>query len=413
MLLEALSKLGLSLEKNADRISTRMGVKPLGWPPGDQPGSLIYRLPVDPAERASLFAKEQRIRVSEGEVAVLIKDGVLRGVLEAGTYRTEKARLIGDVDVIWIKTGARQIRWGVGHVLATDGVEVGASGTVSVAVQDGMVFNREVVQGALTLSDTDLQRTLMPGVQAVVRTILAQHEATALMSERDRFIEAVRTALGEEVGTLGLTIRGFEVSDFNLPAEFRQALASEAMATARGRGQSVEARLAAERQMLEVQTEAAALLMKGDARAKVFAHLRAQGIDPMSLEAMDVLKAYAATPSGGLLGADAAKAGLIGSLAAAAMSASEAAAMTRQPAEIVHRLQSGAAERPPVEVGAGTGGGAAQPAAGASDGGDDLAALQRQLDGLTERLANGELSEALYLKLADRLEKRIAALGGE
>jgi regulator of protease activity HflC (stomatin/prohibitin superfamily) len=382
---------------------------------------MIYRLPTDPYERASIFSKEQRIRVNEGEVAALIKDGTLQAVLEPGTYRTEKTRFIGDVDVVWIKTGPRLIRWGLGHVMSQDGIEVGANGTVTVAVEDGAVFNSEVIQGALTLPDTELQRILLPGIQGVLRTLLAQQTATGLMHERQRFVDAVRNGLGEYVGTLGMGIRAFEVADFSLPAEFRDALASEAVASARGRGRSVEARVEAERQLLEAQTEAAAMLVKGEARAKVFAHLRAQGIDPMGLEAMEILKAYAENPpQGGVLGGDAARAGLIGSIASAAMNANaaaQAAASASTPAQILQQLQSGssagAAEEIEAEEVQPLDGTRAPAESGPSGNGGDLEALRRQLDGLTTRLAEGELSEELYLRLATRIEGRIAELEGE
>ncbi len=416
MVLGALSSIGISLEKDASRLTTRAGYKPIGWPPGAQAGSLIYRLPTDPTERASLFAKEQRILVSEGEIAVVIKDGSLLGTMDPGTYRTEKQRVLGNVDVIWMKTGPRLIRWGVGNVMSRDGIQVGANGTVTVKIADGARFNAQVVQGQLTLPDSELQRLLMPGVQGILRSMLGATEALALMTERDAFIESIAKGLGENLEGLGLALGAFEVAEFNLPAEFKDAVASATLATARGKGEVVQAEVELQKRVLEAQGEAAAMLMAGDARAKVFAQLRAAGIDPMSVEAMDALKKYAETPSvGGIMGADTAKAGLIASITTAAIRANQAAheaaqdaARTPAPSDpfvgslgIEAHTSAASLDVPP-------------PAAAERDGagnGSSLASLTSQLDKLTERLADGEISEALYMKLSERLEQRIAALG--
>lgn len=414
MVLGALSSIGISLEKDASRLGTRAGLKPIGWPPGAQAGSLIYRLPADPTERASLFAKEQRIRVSEGEVAVVIKDGSLVGTMEPGTYRTEKQRVLGNVDVIWMKTGPRLVRWGVGNVMSRDGIQVGANGTLTVKIADGARFNAEVVQGALTLPDTELQRLLMPGVQGVLRSMLGATEALSLMAERDGFVQSIQTGLGRNLEGLGLALTAFEVAEFNLPAEFKDAMASGTLATARGKGEMVEAQIEMQRRVLEAQGEAAAMLLTGDARVKVFAQLQAAGIDPMSLEAMDALKKYAENPSvGGIIGGDPAKAGLIASITTAAIRANQAAQEAARDAagpdlgELVS-LETG----PEAAEAAGALEAPAAAEAPADSDGVTLASLTSQLDKLTERLANGELSESLYMKLAGRLEQRIAELDG-
>jgi membrane protease subunit (stomatin/prohibitin family) len=70
--------------------------------------------------------------------------------------------------------------------------------------------------------------------------------------------------------------------------------------------------------------------------------------------------------------------------------------------------QNAPAQPFPGMQGPGTVGGAPQaapPAAGA----DTSAALQAQIDGLTQRLAEGKISEELYLKLTKGLEERLAA----
>ena len=407
MVLGALSRIGISLEKDVSRLAKRAGFRPVGWPAGAATGSVIYRLTPDPMERASLFAKEQWIRVSEGEIAVVVKDGSLIGAMEPGTYRTEKQRVLGDVDVIWMKTGPQIVRWGVGNVMSRDGIVVGATGTMTVRITDGARFNAEAVQGALTLPESELQRLLMPGVQGVLRSVLGATEALSLMSERDVFIESVSGGLGAQLDGMGLSLSAFEVAEFNLPAEFKDAMASATLATARSKGELVEAQTDMQRRVLEAQGDATAMLMTGEARVKVFQQLQAAGIDPMSLEAMDALKKYAETASGGaLLGGEAAKAGLIGSIAAAALQSNQGAVSGGDAA-------GGTPEMPLSLPRAADAAGAApedsSDAGALADGGESVPALTAQLDKLTERLANGEISETIYVKLSERLEQRIAA----
>lgn len=399
MVLGALTSIGISLEKDVARLTKRAGYRPVSWPPGTATGSLIYRLPADPTERASLFAKEQWIRVSEGEVAVVIKDGALIGTMEPGTYRTEKQRVLGDVDVVWMKTGPRIVRWGVGNVMSKDGIVVGATGTATVRITDGAKFNAEAVQGALTLPDSELQRLLMPGVQGVLRSVLGATDALSLMSERDVFVDSVSSGLGPQLDDMGLTLSAFEVAEFNLPAEFKAAMASATLATAQSKGELVEAQTEMQKRVLAAQGDAAAMLLTGDARVKVFQQLQAAGLDPMSLEAMDVLKKYAESSSDGvLLGGEAAKAGLIGSLAAAALQSSrQGGVQTAAPLSLPGAAAGAAA--------------AAQPGQEAlAAGAETVQSLTAQLDKLTERLANGEISEAIYVKLSERLEQRIATM---
>ena len=47
--------LGFKTEALAQQVGVRRGAVPLQWPAG-QTGSVIYRLPRDPHQRASLFA---------------------------------------------------------------------------------------------------------------------------------------------------------------------------------------------------------------------------------------------------------------------------------------------------------------------------------------------------------------------
>jgi len=389
--------LGIRAEQAAQGFGTRTGAVPLQWPAGPR-GSLIYRLPRDPHQRASIFSTTQTIVVNEGELAVVLEDGRSQGALPPGRYVFQKARITGSLDIVWIATGQQTVKWGIGNVSSTDGIQLSANGVVYVRVEDAQRFNSEVVQGALGLAEIDLQRFLMPRIQGVLRALLAKWAALDLQAERDAFAAAVKQALGETVRAMGLAIVDFEVVEINFPPEFKAVIAQAAMATHSGRAALVEAQTKAQMIQIEAAAAAQAQLLAGTAQVQVMAQLQAQGIDPLKLKALDALQTFAANPPQGgmLLGGDPARAALFGQLAAAAVTPGV-------PVATAPALPAGAPPQAlPVQP--------APAAAPAAEGAPTEQDLERQLDALTERLAEGKISEETYNKLSARLEAKLQQL---
>lgn len=387
--------LGIRAEQAVQGFGTRAGAVPLQWPAGPR-GSLIYRLPRDPHLRASIFATEQTIVVNEGELAVVLEDGKSHGALEPGRYVFQKSRVTGSLDIVWIVTGQQTLKWGIGNVTSTDGIQLSANGVVYLRVDDGRLFNSEVVQGAVTLAEVDLQRFLMPRVQGVLRTVLAAWAALDVQSQRDVFVDAVKQSLGETFRAMGLAIVDFEVVEINFPPEFRAVIAQAAMATHSGRAALVEAQTRAQMLQLEAAAQANAHLLAGSAQVQVMAQLQAQGIDPLKLKALDALQTFAANPPQGgmMIGGDGGRAALFGHLAAASVTPGVPVAVAPP-----------ALAAPPASPPLPTATPAGEPASVATP-----ADLERQLDALTERLAEGKISEETYNKLSARLEAKLQQL---
>lgn len=405
-LISALINLGIRLDSAAQKWSSRSGRLPLQWPAGT--GGLIYRLPRDPQQRASIFSATQSILVNDGEMAVVLEDGKPMGALEPGRYVFEKARVIGMLDVIWIRTGQRSVKWGMGNVSAADGIPISANGVVYLRVTEPLSFNREIVQGALTLGEVDLQRTLMPRIASVIRSLIARSRAVQLQQERETFTESIRTQLGEIFPKLGLAMLDFEVVEVNFPPEFQEALAKGSINTQLGAAAVIAAQADFSVKQIEAQAEANRLLMEGMAQADVMARLQAMGIDPLKIEALKALNTMAANPAHGMIGTDL-RAGMFASITNAALSPGQQALPppqlppTSQPpsleSEQPQQSDAAAPSEPPA------------PPSQSSD--DELAGLQTQLDKLISRLANGDISEENYEKISLRLEARIAQLKGQ
>lgn len=388
--------LGIRAEQAVQGFGTRAGTVPLHWPVGPGPrSSLIHRLPRDPHQRASIFSTQQTIVVNEGEIAVVLEDGQSQGDLPPGRYVFQKARVTGSLDIVWIATGQQTVKWGIGNVTSTDGIQLGANGVAYLRVTDGRLFNSEVVQGTERLEERDLQRLLMPRIQGVLRTVLAKWAALDLQSQRELFTSAVKDSLADTLRAMGLALVDFEVVEIAFPPEFKEVIARAAMATHAGRAALVEAQTKAQMIQIEAAAAAQAQLLAGTAQAQVMAQLQAQGIDPLKLKALEALQTFAANPPQGgvMLGGDPARAALFGQVAAAAMAPPSVPVAAAPPA-----LTAG---QPPAP---------AATASTAAEGTPTVQELERQLDALTERLAEGKISEETYNKLAARIEAKLAQL---
>jgi regulator of protease activity HflC (stomatin/prohibitin superfamily) len=393
--------IGISVEQTVQQVGVRRGIVPLAWPAG-QRGSLIYRLPRDPHQRAGLFATEQSIVVNEGEVAVVLEDGRSVGALEPGRYVFQKVRVTGSLDIIWIVTGQQALKWGIGNVSSVDGIQLSGNGMLYMRVQDAGLFNMEVVQGAIVLAEIDLQRFLMPRVQGLLRATFAKWPALDLQTQRELFIEAVSTSLADPFGKMGLGIVGFEVVEINFPPEFKAVIAQAAMSQHGGKAALIEAHTRAQVAQLEAAAAAQAQLTTGMVNVQLMAQLQSQGIDPLKMKALEALQTMAENPgqAGGLVSGDAIRAQMFGQIAMATLAHP---VMGMQPAMMMPQ-----APQLPQQAAL-----APAPATSNVSAGEPTAAdLERQIDGLTDRLAEGKITEETYNKLVARLEAKLAKING-
>lgn len=381
--------LGIRAERIAEQSAVRSGAMPLQWPPGDS-ASFIYRLPRDPRMRAGLFASEQTVVVSEGQVAVVLDNGVSSGALPPGRYTFSKARVVGSLDIVWIKTSQQAIRWGVGNVSTLDGIEISANGELFVRVVDAVLFNAEMIQGAITLAERDVQRTLVPRISRALTSEIARSHAQHLQLQQDEFEDAVSSKLTDRLGKMGLAIVSFELANINFPAEFKAAWSGEKLASLDARKGMVEAEAYAQITQLKAGADAQAKLLEGMAEVQLLTALQGQGFDPMKIKAMEAMKLLAENPSQGGIGGDVARTNLIGQLAVGALTA------PNQPIGQVPRQ----IESEPERIGA----------RDVPDNSYRIQELEDKIEALGDRLSTGEITESAYDKLVARLERNLERL---
>ena len=80
----------------------------------------------------------ESILVREYERAVFLRDGKLYGpgALPPGRWILTKMVFLGRMEVIWVSMQTYKINWGVGRVLLSEGVEVGAHGIAMLRCLD-------------------------------------------------------------------------------------------------------------------------------------------------------------------------------------------------------------------------------------------------------------------------------------
>lgn len=378
-----LSKLGFRLESAAEGAAIRSGAMPLQWPAGHTPGSLVYRLPRDPAHRASLFSKQQTIVVNEGEAAVVLLEGRSDGFLEPGRYVFEKQRVVGALDIVWVRTGQQSLKWGVGNVTSADRINISGRGMLYTRIIDAEKFNREVIQGKVVVSESDVQRHYMPRIQSVLRSQIARANALDLEMKRHEFVDVVTVALQEEFTRMGMAIEGFEVIEITLPPEFQAIIAQATMETHAGQAALIAATRRAQITQVEAAAAAQAKLLDKMADVQAIEAQMAAGIDPMKLKLLDAVEALAVNQPDVQVGGGATH--LIAQLAGAVVSAPP----TPPPAA-------------PKQIEA-----APAPSGG---GGDKIADIERQIEQLDDKLVSGEISEAKHNSMMERYEARLARL---
>jgi len=404
--------LGIRAEALAAQVGKRTGGIALQWPAGPSE-SLIWRLPRDPHERASIFTTTQGLIVNEGEVAVVLEDGVAGGVLPPGRYSFERARVVGSLDAVWVRTGQRDVRWGVGNISTIDGIQVSGSGVIYLKVVDALKFNTEVVQGALVLPVPQLQRLLLPRIQGVLRSEMAKTPALALQTERGAFQSTIQERLNETFAEMGLSIVGFEVIEINLPPEFKAAIAQATMVQHTGNARLIEAQQAAQMRQIEAAAEAQARLTEGMSNVQLMEAMQVRGIDPLKLKALEALTTYAEKPQqgGGMIGGDIAGANLFGQIAAAAIAGPGLGATGRPPTlQLPDPVPQPAAvpgetaQSPPAPP---------TPAVAVVPS-PELAAkrakLEEQIEKLDDKLLDGEISEEYHEKMMARLQQKMDRL---
>jgi regulator of protease activity HflC (stomatin/prohibitin superfamily) len=293
------------LEFKVKDVGSRIGAIPIQWPHERHPG-LVWRIPEPesvPKElrvtAASIFSNKQPVLVREYERAVVLESGRNSGELEPGVYDIAKARVVGQIEIIWALMRQMQLRWGVGGILTGDSVEVGAHGLAYAAINNASQFVLSFAVETHIVDQSRVEAWLKGAVSDVMRTEIAARDVMTLQVEREAFIEACGAKLARRFAEFGMEFRHLEIGDFNIPPAYKQARQAVTLAGFEQQKALIDAHRDAQIRQIQASAEANARLALGSADVEVMALLQRQGIDPVKMKMIETLMEYAKNPSSG------------------------------------------------------------------------------------------------------------------
>jgi hypothetical protein len=218
----------------------------------------------------------ESILVREYERAVFLRDGKLYGpgALPPGRWILTKMVFLGRMEVIWVSMQTYKINWGVGRVLLSEGVEVGAHGIAMLRVKDSVNFVLNVVAAQRYFSPTDLEAWVKDMVRSAVRTEMSHYAPLTLQRERESFIATVRTKLKEMFDQFGLEFLNLEIPNFHFPQDYIEAMRGVPIA----------------------KFERDAQIERGRAFAQILTMMNEAGVDPVRYQLVQALTEYGRTP---------------------------------------------------------------------------------------------------------------------
>src|SRR5580700_9064927 len=177
--IESLARKGIEIlegvGKGVQFVGTRTGVVPVQWPHDKRPG-LVWRIPesddIPAFERvtaASIFAKKQPVLVREFERAIVLDNGKFYAELPPGVLDISKVPIKGIIEIIWVSMNQTKLRWGVGSVLTTDSVTVGAFGSLFLQIADATKFVMGLVYGQQIYTEDKIEEWVKSLIAGVMR----------------------------------------------------------------------------------------------------------------------------------------------------------------------------------------------------------------------------------------------------
>lgn len=276
-------------------------LRPLMWNHERDPGLIWKWPPAGTGDRGDLKpAKEETsmisgIAVREYESAIILKEGRLYAEVASGRDYIIREPFVGRTEVIFVDLRQFKTRWGVGGIIARDGLTIGAHGVVYLRVSKPSTFIINVVAGNERYTTKEVEDWISETVRGIMRSELARYEVLELTTKREEFITLARVKLDELFSQWGLEFLSLEIEGFQVPQEYLEALKGPTIARKLSETSAIESKAEAERRRV-----------LGMADTEILESLVRAGIDPVQLKAVEALIKYAETPSqsGGPIPAD-------------------------------------------------------------------------------------------------------------
>jgi membrane protease subunit (stomatin/prohibitin family) len=159
-------------------------------------------------------------------------NGELHATLPAGLTQLSSLYQLnspGRVEVVFSKVRVGKFRWGQGDLTTSDGITIGAHGTVAIQENDPVRFIHQLPQGQPHLSINDLKDLVLREIRSVLKKLISMGSVSDLQKDLRKYEETIALEVRSRLNELGIGISAFEILSFNLPQEYLGAVQKRAV----------------------------------------------------------------------------------------------------------------------------------------------------------------------------------------
>ncbi len=184
--------------------------------------SMIYRFP---NAKYSNITKIKYIGVRDYETALYYKNGKYVGSLDGGHYEIEKDAKNPATEIVWFDPSIVKLTWGISHssgasARTMDGFVIGASGDLTIQIEDAEALITNVISGKVNYSDQDFRDLINSILQASFRDVVNTFDLKGfVLSNRDDFNNRMKTVLSDPFMRYGLKIDSIQFLNIAHPIE--------------------------------------------------------------------------------------------------------------------------------------------------------------------------------------------------
>ncbi len=173
------------------------------------------------------LSPDASVLVQEGETASLTVDGELQGTLPTGLTQISSllpgGRSAGRLEIVFSKVALAKFKWGHGDLTTSDGITIGAHGTISIQQGDPRRFLQQIPRGQQHLSNNDLRDSGLREIRSALVSQISKGMVSEIQRDPRRYEDMVKRQLISAFDEIGLVVTKFEILNLSLPEEYLRA----------------------------------------------------------------------------------------------------------------------------------------------------------------------------------------------
>lgn len=290
--LREVSVMGKDFEEYVEEVKydKTSGLKVVEWDHSLNPG-VVWRFPDYTSGTPPIteqLGSVDAFNVKEYEKAVFIRQGKVVAVVPSGTWLIkDSAKQVG-TEIVWVDQRPYKTRWGVSEILTLDDVSIGSHGVIYVKVGDPSLFLINLVTANRYFTPQSIESFIKEHINSIIKSVMATFPFSTLMREREVISAAVRANCKEMFSKLGLEMMSLDVMGYRVPEEYMKALQRTPLVEAEMRAERLKATGEADIRLIEAEAVARETELYKRAElepeAEFYMKLAEKGLDVAELE---------------------------------------------------------------------------------------------------------------------------------